>query len=384
MSDILTGSDNALLQMAAQTGGRIMVVDDEEKTRHLLGDLLAADGYTVQAAVNGLEALKLVTGFKPETILLDIMMPKLDGVEACRRLKADTSTASIPVLLVTALHEHADRLKGIQAGADDFLTKPIDREELRLRVRNAVFAKRLYDKAQDAYAMLKGLENLRRILTDMIIHDMRSPLMIISYSYDVITREPNNLNQTQKESVTLGKNTCQQLIEMVTLLLDVSRMEEGKMPLSRDFSDIRDIAQKAVESVAVLAQENGLILRVTGDSASGAVDRAIIQRVFVNLLGNAIKFSPRGGIISIHLSPAEETVRVTVTDQGPGIPSEYHQRIFEKFGQVESRKENKVYSTGLGLTFCKLAVEAHGGKIGVESRAEQGSRFWFTLPTNER
>ena len=164
MDDNLATLKSAPLQAAAQTGGRIMVVDDEEKNRRLLADLLSTDGYTVQTAADGMEALQLVPGFKPETILLDVMMPQLDGVEVCRRLKTDPLTASIPILLVTALRERADRLKGIQAGANDFLTKPIDADEIRLRVKNAVFTKRLYDKIQDAAAILRGLENLREIL----------------------------------------------------------------------------------------------------------------------------------------------------------------------------------------------------------------------------
>ena len=132
--------------------------------------------------------------------------------------------------------------------------------------------------------------------------------------------------------------------------------------------------------VAVLAQAKSLAVQVSGDSASGSVDPDIIQRVFVNLLGNAIKCSPEGGTIGIDISLAGDSVRVTVSDQGPGIPEEYHQKIFEKFAQVELPKEGQVHSTGLGLTFCKLAVEAHGGRIGVESAVGRGSTFWFTLP----
>jgi signal transduction histidine kinase len=375
-----TASGNAPLQVTAQTGGRVMVVDDEEKSRRLLADLLAAEGYTVQAAADGMEALQLAHGFKPETILMDVMMPKLDGVEACRRLKADPATASIPVLMVTALSERADRLKGIQAGANDFLAKPIDAEELRLRVKNAVHAKHLYDKVQDDFARLRELETLRDNLTNMIVHDMRSPLNVMNMSYEIIATTPKNLSPTQKALMAAGRDACQKLIEMVTSLLDVSRMEAGKMPLNLVLCDIREIARAAVDSVAVLAREDALTLRVTGNSAGGVVDRDITHRIFVNLLGNAIKFSPKGGTIGIEISSAGETVRVAVTDQGPGIPPEYHRRIFEKFGQVESREENKKYSTGLGLAFCKLAVEAHGGEIGVASQAGRGSTFTFSIP----
>ncbi|MBI2440714.1 MAG: hypothetical protein HYV35_05010 [Lentisphaerae bacterium] len=245
-----------------------------------------------------------------------------------------------------------------------------------------MLAKHLYDKVQDDYARLRELEALRDNLMHMIVHDMRSQLMTINSSFEILLMENDRFSRDQRRIVARGQNSCDTLVEMATSLLDISRMEAGRMPLNRVLCDIRDIAQKAVDSVAVLAGEEKLAFNVTGDSASGVVDRDIIQRVFANLLGNAIKFSPQGGTIGIDISSAGETVRVTVSDQGPGIPPECRQRIFEKFWQVESREENKKYSTGLGLTFCKLAVEAHGGQIGMESQSDQGSRFWFTLPTN--
>ena len=363
--------------------GRILLADDEEKNRRLLRDILESEGYHVTLAEDGQQALDKVFAEPPDVVLLDIMMPKVDGYAVCTQLRKDSRTAYLPILIITALKDRDDMLKGIRAGANDFLTKPIDAEEIRLRVKNAVLAKHLYDQVQEALVKLRGLEMLRDNLTHMIVHDMRSPLMVVSGSFEVITHEQDRLSPTQKKFVTMGQNAGRELIEMVTTLLDVSRMEGGTMPLSRVSCDIRKMAQAAVESVAVLGQQNQLTLRVTGDSANAEVDRDITHRVFVNLLGNAIKFSPEGGTIGIGISATGQAVRVTVTDQGPGIPPEYHQAIFDKFEQVESRKKNRKYSTGLGLAFCKLAVEAHGGQIGVESEVGAGSTFWFSLPPPE-
>ncbi|MFZ4394371.1 MAG: response regulator [Kiritimatiellia bacterium] len=360
--------------------GRILVADDEAKNRELLRDILEAQGYEVSFAEDGQQALDTAFADPPDVVLLDVMMPKFDGYEVCRQLRQDSRTAHLTILMITALRDRADRLKGIQAGANDFLAKPIDAEEIRLRVKNALHAKRLYDRVQDALVQLKALENLRDNLTHMIIHDMRSHLMVVSGSYEIILMERDRISQTQQQFVTMGQNACGELIEMVSSLLDVSRMEAGQMPLNLASSDILDIARAAVESVAVLAQAKALTVCVTGDAASRAVDRDILRRVFVNLLGNAIKFSPEGGSIGVAVSSEGETVRVTVTDHGHGIPPAYHTKIFEKFGQVEDRKDNQKYSTGLGLTFCKLAVEAHGGHIGVISLVGKGSTFWFELP----
>ncbi len=368
--------------------GRVLVADDEEMNRRMLRDILESQGHQVTLAEDGQQALEKVFAEPPDVILLDIMMPKMDGYEVCNRLRKDSRTAHLPILIITALKDRAERLKGIRAGANDFLIKPIDAEEIRLRVKNAVLVKHLYDKVQETLVKLRELETLRDNLTHMIVHDMRSPLMGVSGSFEIIAHEKGRLSPTQMEFVTMGQHACRELIEMVTSLLDVGRMEAGKMPLSRVSCDISEMAQTAVDSVAVLVRKKKLTLRVTGDSASADVDRDIIHRVFVNLLGNAIKFSAEGGTIGIGVSSTGPAVRVTVTDQGPGVPPECHQRIFDKFGQLGSRKENREHSTGLGLTFCKLAVEAHGGQIGVESpstgpRAGEvgaGSTFWFSLP----
>jgi two-component system, sensor histidine kinase and response regulator len=382
--------------------GRILLADDEEKNRRLLRDILESEGYNVTLAEDGQQALEKVFAEPPDVVLLDIMMPKLDGYAVCSQLRKDSRTAHLPIMIITALKDRADMLKGIRAGANDFLTKPIDAEEIRLRVKNAALAKQLNDKVQETLVKLRELEMLRDNLTHMIVHDMRSPLMVASGSFAMITNEQDRLSPTQKEFATMGEYACRELIEMVTSLLDVSRMEAGKMPINRVSCDIREMAQTAVDSVAVLVRKKNLTLRVTGDSVCAAVDPDITHRVLVNLLGNAIKFSPEGGTLGIGITSTGRAVRVTVSDQGPGIPQEYHQRIFDKFGQVESRKENRKYSTGLGLAFCKLAVEAQGGQIGVESPSTglppspgssgeasragavgAGSLFWFSLPHPE-
>jgi len=369
--------------LTAQSCGRVLIVDDDEMNRRLLSDMLDAAGYTVCTANDGVEALEQAVAFQPEAILLDIMMPRMDGVEACQRLKADPATASIPVLLATALHERADRIRGLAAGANDFLSKPLDVDEVRSRVKNAVYSKKLHDRVQEDLTKLKKLEELRDNLTHMIIHDMRSPLMVVSGSFELVLNEPDGLNASQVDMLKLGDSSCRGVIDMVSSLLDISRMESGQMPINRTLCELDRMAQAAVESMTVLSVEKGQTLRVTGTAARCHADHALLDRVFVNLLGNAIKFTPDGGTIEVNVVMAEGKVRCEVRDSGKEIPRQYQKRIFEKFGQVESRKEGKMNSTGLGLTFCRLAVEAHGGQIGVVSSAGKGNTFWFTLPVGE-
>lgn len=358
----------------------IMVVDDTPENLTVLAEMLRGQGYRVQAFPGGAMALKAAQARPPDLILLDVMMPAMNGFEVCERLKAHEALKDVPVLFISALSETADKVKAFAAGGVDYVTKPFQFEEVNARVQAHLELRRQRRELQEAYDKLRELETLRDNLTHMIVHDMRSPLMGIDYSFEFITMEEDRLSPRQQKYATMGRNSCRELIEMVSSLLDVSRMEAGQMPLNRIPCDVRDIAKTAAQSVALLAHEKTLTVRVTGDSASSAVDRDVMHRVFVNLLGNAIKFSPEGGVIAVGIESAREAVRVTVTDQGRGIPSEYHQRIFDQFGQVESRKERQKHSSGLGLTFCKLAVEAHGGRIGVESQVGKGSTFWFELP----
>ncbi len=363
--------------------GRILVVDDEPLNRILLRDLLEFNGYSVLEAEDGLSALKIVQSGACDVVLLDVMMPGINGLEVCRRLKADLKTAAIPVLMVTALVESEQRHLGIDAGANDYLTKPIDRRDVILRVRNAVYAKHLYDKVQQDLDRLSELDKLQDNLTHMIVHDMRSPLMIVDWSYDFLLNEKALLNPKQSEYVAMGQSCCRELVEMVNSLLDISRMESGNMPLNRIPCDLLEIARKAVEPVALLALKKRLTLLVDGQTATVVADRDIMHRIFVNLLGNAIKFSPEDSTITVGITVAGGTLRATVTDQGCGIPPEYHTMIFEKFGQVDPRHKEQKHSSGLGLTFCKLAVEAHGGVIGIESEPGKGSTFWFSIPVYE-
>lgn len=377
-----------------------MVVDDEPKNRELLCDLLEVNGYAVVEAADGLDALAKAGVAAFDVILLDVMMPHMDGFEACRKLKGNPETSPIPVIMVTSLVENEHRYLGIDAGANDYLTKPIDRRDVLLRVRNAVTAKRLYDKVQQDLVKLRELESLQENLTHLIIHDMGSPLMIISCTYDMILLEKERLSPAQQDYIAMGQNGYRELSNMVSTLLDISRMESGKMPLNRSSCDPGDIARKAATAVAVLSQKKKLTVRVLGDAVSVNLDRDLMHRVFVNLLGNAIKFSPEDSAIDVNIAFAGDDVRVTVSDQGCGIPAEFHDSIFQKFSQVHFRKEGRKQSWGLGLTFCKLVVEAHGGCIGVKSPAlppapegsgaagrarefGQGSTFWFTLPMGE-
>lgn len=363
----------------SQAGAHVLVVDDDEKNRTLLRFPLEAQGYRVSQADCGLEALRQIALEAPDVILLDVMMPVLDGFEVCRSIKADAKTAPIPVLILTALADRKERLMGIEAGANDFLTKPLDLPDVMLRVRNAAQMKRMHDDLQRSLLERKKLEVLRDNLTQMIIHDLRSPLTVTIGFLDILkTSAACRLEPKDIKSINTALEGTKRLEEMISSLLDVNRMEAGEMPLSLGDHDLGALVAASLSSVAAFVGEQRLKCDLLPSGVMVRCDADLIRRVIANLVSNALKFTPKRGSVTVDVEPNGADAHLKVTDNGPGIPPEFHQRIFDKFGQVESRRQ--VNSTGLGLAFCKLAVEANGGRIGVESEVGKGSRFTFTLP----
>ena len=359
----------------------VLVVDDEPKNVLLLKDLLESKGYIVCSAMDGESGLTLALQRLPDVVLLDVMMPRLDGLEVCRRLKAAQGTAMIPVLLVTALDAREDRLAGIDAGANDFITKPIDSGDLILRVRNAVTTKRLYDRVAKQFRQLQELEAVRDSVTHMIVHDLRSPLTGLQGYLDLLSMVADG-NREVVEYALEAHKIADRIKELVSQVLDVSRLESGQMPLSRTDVDLAELLPTAVATLGPPPEGISIGYEIPGDQVVVACDHDLISRVIINLVGNAFKFAR--GNVRIGLRRNEDRVRLTVTDDGPGVPEKFRQMIFEKFGQSPLGQATAARSTGLGLTFCKLAVQAHQGEIGFDPADTGGACFWVELPGETR
>jgi len=373
----------------------LLIVDDEERNIRLLKALLAPQNYNLREAINGEEALLRVAEELPDMVLLDVMMPKINGFEVCRSLKQDEKTKAIPVILVTALSEKQHRVQALEAGADDFISKPVDQTELIVRVKSLLRIKSYQDEISDKLqeiaaknARLMELEKVRDGLSHMIVHDLRNPLTAISTYLQLSALDAENLSEPQQERVDRCLFFCQELERMIQNLLDISKMEEGKMQLNREAVDLPEMIGEALKRFTPRVEERKIALSFSGngDIPKVALDRSILKRVITNLVDNAIRYTPKGGAIAVSLdsAPWEEVLCLSVKDSGSGLPPEYHQKIFDKFEQVTLKKDgDRAGSSGLGLTFCKLAVEAHGGKIWVESEGlGKGCIFCIHLPKN--
>jgi two-component system, sensor histidine kinase and response regulator len=282
----------------------------------------------------------------------------------------------------------------VRAGAFDYLTKPIIKEDILRRVGNAAKLKTTEDERarlveadrrqkaelEENYNRLRQLESMRDSLVHMIIHDLRSPLAGMLGYLDVFkTKTTSKLSASEGNILNVIQQNADKMMMLVLAALDVNRLESGQMPLNRQAYDLTSLAKTIMESLGSLARQKHINLEAPSEPVMVKADKDVVERIITNLLANALKFTPEFGDVHIIVSLEGPSARLTVKDTGPGIPAEYHTKIFEKFGAIDKGAHG--YSTGLGLAFCKLAVEAHDGQIGVQSEVDKGSSFWFTLPT---
>jgi len=371
------------LQQPAVAPGFLLVVDDDADNRDVLSRRLTRQGHEVTTASSGSEALQRMRETAFDLVLLDIMMPDMDGYEVLGHIKSDEHLQHIPVIMISALNELQSVVRCIEAGAEDYLSKPFNPILLKARTDSCLEKKRfrdretaLFEELQANYKRLQEAEKLRDDMRNMIIHDLRTPLTAMLLGVEMLEQDAA-LDEMQHELAGIAAGGGKTLLGMINDLLDVEKMEAGSTQLQYSELSAEALVATALGQVASLALDghNALITEIAASLPPFAGDEKKLTRTLVNLIANAIKFTD-GGTVTIAATQDDGSIRFAVRDTGEGIPSEAFERIFEKFGQLDSRK----VGTGLGLAFCKLAVEAHGGRIQVESTPGAGSTFSFTIP----
>jgi two-component system, sensor histidine kinase and response regulator len=350
---------------------KIFVVDDEPNNFEVIEILLSREPYELVYLKNAAEFWLHLEQELPDVILLDVMMPQVNGMEVCQALKASAQWKHIPVVMVTSLSSKEDLGRCIEAGADDFISKPVNGIELRSRVRSMLRIK----KQQDA---LKDALQLRQDLVHMIVHDLRNPLANIVLSGDLLQMTQLNPKQAQKiEHIQLS---CRQLQTMIDGLLMTAQLESGKLQLNRTPADLTIIGQQVIDDFEAIANQKFIQLIVDFPQAGVLcdLDEVVFRRILDNLFSNAIKFSPKGSCITLSVEYSTTMAKLRVIDEGRGIQPELRQKIFQKFEVGEFNEE--VNQIGLGLAFCKMAIEAHGGTIAVEANYPAGTIFVLEIP----
>jgi signal transduction histidine kinase len=378
--------------MPQQTSPRqtILVVDDNLQNRLVVEGHLVAAGYAVLLTESGSEAIEVFQERAPELVLLDVLMPGLDGFETCRQLKALPRGADTPVVFLTALLDLGSHRKALESGADDFLTKPVNRTELLIRVRSLLWIRRLRDELAEGYQLIRSqrdallhAQRQKEELSALVVHDLKGPLTAIYALLGLALRDSALASET-RASLEEAASASLALHRMILNLLDISRSEDGHLVLRREGVQLASIVTKVEALFGRSAQAAGKKLVIELRSPGQVLaDRDLIQRVVENLVENAIKYAPADSVIGIEVSPSMEGfVELRVRDFGKGIPEAHRQAIFEKYFQIEpSEAPAARASRGLGLAFCRLAADAHGGRIWVEPNEPSGSVFCVQLPS---
>ena len=409
---------------------RILIAEDSPTQAEQLRFLLEERGYNVTAAADGMQALAAARKEKPTLVISDVMMPELDGYGLCREIKADEALREIPVILLTSLGSPSDVIKGLECGADFFLRKPYDERHMLSRVDHVLCNRTLRASAGirgDLEVVLSGqrhsINSGRQQILDLLIstyeeavrineelassnrqleirnseversskfkdqflstmsHELRTPLnAVMGFSELLSDARYGPLNERQQRYVNHIHAGGQHLLQLINDILDLSQIEAGRLQLSLENAPVlANLAEVSNALQPLVDKKSQTLVLHASPELTVLADSTRLRQMLMNLLGNAIKFTPAGGKIELSARRAGEDVRIEVRDSGPGIPPEEQQRIFEAFHRLR-QSDKAAEGTGLGLAITLSLVELHGGRLGLESEPGVGSCFYFTLP----
>jgi signal transduction histidine kinase len=376
----------------------ILVVDDTTANLRLMADLLSTEGFKVRVAQEPELALKSTLAKPPDLILLDVKMPGMDGFEMCQRLKQDERTAKIPVIFISALQEIADRVRGFQVGGVDFITKPIQREEVLARVSAQMdllgmrrhLEERVEERTQDLFKAKEAAEVANRAKSQFlanISHELLTPLNHI-IGYSEMLKEEVKDGELSQYAGDLEKihHSSKHLQAIVSDVLDISKIESGELILTIGPCTVEDLVASVVAEVELLMekQNNSLELDCNVEKTSLQTDETRLRQCLLKLLDNAAKFTKEGHVtlkVWQEVNDGREIICFQISDTGIGMPQELLDELFNMFSQANNSSTRKFEGVGLGLTITQQLIQMLGGDIDVESVEGEGSIFTLHLPS---
>jgi len=356
----------------------ILIVDDTLKNIQVLGSILLEQGYNIHVALSGKQALQAASEEKPDMILLDVIMPEMDGFETCRRLKANDIIKNIPVIFLTAKTAEEDMLKGFEVGGVDYVTKPFSPVVLLARVNTHINLKFAYEKLEKQKIALEESAILRENVDRIIQHDLKSPINGIITLSDLLAEEADLTPDYQKKVLRSIRSSGYQMLDMINSSLDIYKMETGVYQYKPTSVDILQVFKKMkIEMRNIADTKNVMIEIMRHDQTVSESDTFIVQgepllcySMLANLFKNALEASPENGRVTIFL---DESPTVTIHNQG-AVPKTIRDKFFDKYTTVGKPK-----GTGLGTYSAKLMAETQGGTIHFETSKKMGTSVTVRL-----
>ncbi len=385
------------------THANILVVDDTPANLRLLVRLLKNQGYTVLPAPSGKHALEVARSQAIDVVLLDIMMPEMDGYEVCRRLKAQEATRDIPILFLSALNDPFDKVKAFDVGGVDYITKPFQAEEVLARVETHLSLRRMHQRVQDYNTQLREhQEQLRQEIAErkrtgdalreanatkdtffsIIAHDLRSPFTALLGHTELALSSFETLRAEEvKNHITQIKTSAEAVYALLGNLLAWVRVQRGMIDYQPIDFPLHQLIEEVFQFLASSAEHKQIVLDAHIPATIMVhADRNMLNTVIRNLVSNALKFIYPGGSITISARQRGTTVAIAVSDTGTGIPEAMLPNVFRVDIKTTSIGTDGEQGTGLGLPLCKDLIEKNGGRIRVKSTPGQGATFELTLP----
>lgn len=364
--------------------GLVLVVDDNAENRALARATLEDEGYTVALATGGEEALASFAKQRPDCVLLDIRMPGMDGITACKRLRELPGGPEVPILFVTAQRDLDTFDRAHDAGGDDFITKPFRPTELLARVAASVKLRRMAAERSELFELVRRqrddvmrLQLQKEQLIAFLVHDLKNPVNAIELHGQRILRDREATDRARDAAGKIQAET-RSLLRMIMNLLDLSKADEGRLVPVRERIELSPLFEEIAEAMKARAHASAVTLNIVALGCELDGDRDLIRRVVENLVDNAIRHAPEESVIQITAAAVEGGVELRVIDQGTGIAPELREQVFERFVQARTPAQGRE-GRGLGLAFCKHAIEAHGGRIWIEDAAP-GAIFCVRVP----